>query len=690
MITRRHNRPDEQRGEAPQPGGRLCALTLLVLLMFSVPAQAQVPDTARTPPPDTTVAPAPAADTTSQREPALRPPLPFLTSPWGTPLAATPPIETNAAHVTDLLATAPGAFQYDLGATGWPHGWSMQGFHPQRPHLTLDGHAFTDPLTGRPRFDLLPMEFLRPPRIGAGASGQAVGAQAETRRYDIERPLTELRFRRHSEGMQAIAVAHAQQREISFGGPPGLFQIVGGYFGRGANNTYPNSDLRRERRWLGRLQYRRSGWSVRLSDLHTRHRTGVNGGVVPVGGAFGTVYNPTIAQVRDNTARRQTLRNDLTLTGRRAFTPAHVSTLSARWTKQTFRHLTSTDTLDAVTNTFAGFVRHDVTRGRHHLTARLSGAVDRASSGNALGPNPGTRSRFDATVHDSIGWGRTRLELDAGGHLDDGRTYPSVSARIEQRWARARVFASAGLAGQPTSWVQEHGFGSLIEPLDALQTETIVRGELGGAGRWGVFDAQMRVFAHQIRDPIELFAPAPGDTLAYRALDDPLQRAGATLQIGWRRAAESGLYATAQATAVRVFNETVSSAHRRISATLPDAFGRARIGARFVAFDGDLDTDLSLGGRAWTRMRSRQFHGPSALFAVPPPGAAVQAGTPLRYGPSSTLDIRADIGLRGATLFFAFENVLGGTNLQVGTLMVPVYPLPNQLFRFGVFWPIEN
>jgi hypothetical protein len=240
------------------------------------------------------------------------------------------------------------------------------------------------------------------------------------------------------------------------------------------------------------------------------------------------------------------------------------------------------------------------------------------------------------------------------------------------------------------SWVQERGFGSLIQPLDDAPTGQIVRGEAGFAAQFGPFDARMSAFAHQIRDPIELFAPEPGDTLAYRALNDPLQRAGATAQIGWRRTAESGLYATGQATAVQVLNETASTDHRRIAEALPEAFGQARIGARFVAFEGDLDTDLSIGGRAWTRMRSRQFHDPSGLFAVPPPGAAVQPDTPLRFGPSSSMNVRADIGLRGATLFFAFENALGGSGLQIGTLIVPVYPLPNRLFRFGVHWPIEN
>jgi hypothetical protein len=54
--------------------------------------------------------------------------------------------------------------------------------------------------------------------------------------------------------------------------------------------------------------------------------------------------------------------------------------------------------------------------------------------------------------------------------------------------------------------------------------------------------------------------------------------------------------------------------------------------------------------------------------------------------------------LRGATLFFTFENVQSTfapagsvqrqTSLVPGTFVVPVYPLPARQFRFGVHWPL--
>jgi hypothetical protein len=54
---------------------------------------------------------------------------------------------------------------------------------------------------------------------------------------------------------------------------------------------------------------------------------------------------------------------------------------------------------------------------------------------------------------------------------------------------------------------------------------------------------------------------------------------------------------------------------------------------------------------------------------------------------SGTLDIRFEAGIREAKLFFSLDNILAQL-VYPGALIVPVYPLPDQAFRFGVFWPI--
>ena len=123
--------------------------------------------------------------------------------------------------------------------------------------------------------------------------------------------------------------------------------------------------------------------------------------------------------------------------------------------------------------------------------------------------------------------------------------------------------------------------------------------------------------------------------------------------------------------------------HRRIAGTLPAAFARGRLGARMLLFRGDLDLDLYLQGRAWTTMRSRDLQPQTGLLVVPLASART-------FGPSGLLDVVAEAGVRGATLFFAYENALSGTALMPGTLLVPDYPYPAQRFRFGVYWPIRN
>lgn len=664
---------------------------LLLTVLLAAPLRAQVPDTLQTDTTrvDTTQAVAPD----SLRAPAAQEvpfvPLPFLTAPRGTPVVDSLPVRYPTPDLEYLLTRAPGSFLYDLGANGWPHGWSWEGFAPDRPALLFDGHPYNDPVTGRPRFDLLPPAFLRAPRVGTDRLGGPVAVYAEPRFYDVDRPFTELRYRRDNTAMQSVAVSHAQQRRIALLGDPGLLQIVGGYNGRAADNTYDNSDLRRERRLFGRLRYRQTRWSVTLRNLHSRRKIGAHGGVIPQG-PFITVYNPLIVNVRNPQARRQTIRNDLALTVRMPLVPGLTEpvTLSANWAAQTFRYY-NPDTLLVKTNSYHAYLRQDVTLGPQTLFAELGGTLDRVRTTNAWAGDR-SRIRLHATLRDSVALGATTLVLDGGLHADTRSVRPAATAHVAQRWGATRLFAEAGLAPQTTSWIAENGFGGFVQPLDAAPEGRILQGRLGVQTRFGAFDARLAGFAHTIEDPVELYATGAPDTLAARVSPQPFRRAGVTLGAGWRRNARAGLYAAGQATATAFLNPDAAPENARVDEVLPRLYGQGRVGVRFVAFAGDLDADLYVKGRAWTRTRSRQFHPPTGLFAIPPPDAPVldNPAVPLRFGPYGTLDATFEAGIRGATLFFTFENLLSGTRLQPGVLVVPVYPLPERRFRFGVFWPI--
>ncbi|MDX1488150.1 MAG: putative porin, partial [Acidiferrobacterales bacterium] len=97
----------------------------------------------------------------------------------------------------------------------------------------------------------------------------------------------------------------------------------------------------------------------------------------------------------------------------------------------------------------------------------------------------------------------------------------------------------------------------------------------------------------------------------------------------------------------------------------------------------DLLLDVAVRGRFWSQLRSRTLHPQTGLLVIPEAGARI-------FGPSGTLDVVLQGGIRTATLFVVYENILSGTAVLVGNLLVPTYPLPERRLRFGIYWPIFN
>ncbi|MGB1375930.1 MAG: hypothetical protein ACPG8N_09435 [Rhodothermales bacterium] len=116
---------------------------------------------------------------------------------------------------------------------------------------------------------------------------------------------------------------------------------------------------------------------------------------------------------------------------------------------------------------------------------------------------------------------------------------------------------------------------------------------------------------------------------------------------------------------------------------MPKRWASARLGWKALLFQGDLDLDLFVRGRAWESMHGLRLHTPTGLLVLPK-----DASTPASE--SAVVDIGAEGDVRGATFFFAYENMFSGTTLLIGNLLVPDYPLPRQRIRFGVYWPIAN
>ncbi len=708
---------DVVRPSSCSPGaerGRLAGIVLFVVLWaVVVPPAAGQADSTEAAPADTA-----RADTT--RGPSSdRQVLPGTARSLPGPIyGSRPPIDsipTLTPHVglEHVLAQQSGSFLYDLGAVGWPHGWSPRGLAPHRSRLWLEGQPYNSPLTGRARFDLLPPSFLDRPGIGTDPGGSAVGVHASWRDYDSLRPVTELRFRRDSNGLKAIEVGHSQKHRLSLFGATGLFQASFGYGGRTTDGAYVGSDLRRERRLWGRLRYQRDEWAMELTNLSSRHRIGAHSGVTPPRDeVFALIYVlPACETCSENPgARRNTFRNDLTARLRAPLVPGldAPTDLSVTWTSNTFDFESAADTTWTTRlNGGHGRLQQSLHVGPHDVTLGARGSLWAVGQSNVaeLGT---TRWETHAFARSALSIGASDLVLDAGLHSTSTLQYPSAGARFDGPLGPVRLTAEASVTGQHPSWFETDGFSGLVRPLSnaaASRSGRVLEGRVGLEYAPGPFNLAVEGFAHQIRDALDLYAAnlpagrqaASVDTVVARRASTPVRRVGATVSGGWREDASRGLYLSGQATVLKTLSDGASPLHTRLARTLPKVHGQGRIGARFVFFV-DLITDLYVQARGWTAMNSRWFHPPTGRLVVPPATDPVPSLPGFVPGPNGTIDVRAEIKLRGATLFFSLENAHVSfdrpgsfqrrATLQQGVFTVPVYPLPARQFRFGVHWPI--
>ena len=126
-----------------------------------------------------------------------------------------------------------------------------------------------------------------------------------------------------------------------------------------------------------------------------------------------------------------------------------------------------------------------------------------------------------------------------------------------------------------------------------------------------------------------------------------------------------------------------ASAAERWADGWPEQTVSGRVGWRRVLFLGDLDADLYLSGTTWSAFGSRAFHRATGLLVVP-------AAADRRVDASWSVDVVFEGQIRTATVFLSYENALAGTSSLAGNQLVPLYPLAEQRFRIGVYWPIPN
>ena len=159
-------------------------------------------------------------------------------------------------------------------------------------------------------------------------------------------------------------------------------------------------------------------------------------------------------------------------------------------------------------------------------------------------------------------------------------------------------------------------------------------------------------------------------------------RSTVTASLRWRDDGRRGLYLRLSGS-VQSSKAPTSAAGALWEGSMPDSWASGRLGWRALLFQSDLDLDLYIRGRTWGSMNGLRLHTPTGLLVLPEDASS-------QVSESAAVDIGAEGDVRGATFFFAYENIFSGTTVQIGNLLVPDYPFPRQRIRFGVYWPIAN
>lgn len=604
-----------------------------------------------------------------------------------------------ALDLFEMFADEPGSFTYWFGTPGWPDGWSYRGLPPHSTGLVVEDRPFTHIFTGRPGDQLVPLALVEAPQLGAGPFGRPTAALLRFRSFAAPQPITEAKYWRGGGGLQSIDVVHAQHRRRAVRGRPGFLNVLGAYSGRAANGEYPGSRLRRARQVLLRMRYQQQHWAIEVANLHNRRFVGAHGGVIPDPGDFESIYIRPGATVVNPDARRRIIRNDFWMRGGfDVFGP--MTSVSLFWTAEMSRYSLPSDTLGTRADRAGLVVSQPLARTSRHRVS-LDASVWRDAIAPEGGFHQPTFTRWHATtaLRDSISAGVWRAIAQAGMGAFSGRLHPlgGLSVRADGGFLRAN--ASVQLSTLHDAPVAVTGFGSLsgLDPGEADGTDqsqadgsgsvddtdgrarSVLQGALAFGIHVGGLDFEMGGFASHIAEPVDYFVIG-GDSVAALEPSSALMALGGYGLLRWRPDASRGLYGRLQST-LHIVADRTDPLIARISDTLPRISGRARAGAKFLLFQGDLDANAYVEVVAWSAMRSRSLHPETGLLTVPEGGARI-------LGPSSMVNVAMEAEIRGATLFLIYENVLSGTALMTGNMIVPVYPLPARRFRFGVFWPI--
>lgn len=672
---------ERAKGRAGARGKGAARVAFAALALCAArPVAAQVPDSAAVQRDSMAVGPA-VPDSPGVAAPAAARSAVAFAGPEPGRVVTPTPTRQPVFGAAELLGALPGAFPYDLGVPGAPDGVSFGGLAPERASLSLDGVPAADLFSGRPAWELLPLDALAPLRL-APRYGAPVGVDAHLRAFAASVPVTELRYRTAPTGIQFISATHAQTRRPGLlrrlGGDRARLQVLAHVGGRRADGEFAGAAVRG---WqvLARIGIALPAFSLELTERHGRDESGARAALTPPTTDFDTVYDRDAAVVLDPQATRETVRNDLAATLRLPLLPEPL-TATAFWTAETFRYASpaaAPDTLAARGDRVGFRLVQPVRAGPNRFLARAEGWLTRADPGPGF-PEPEEVSAIHVALLDSLSLGGFEVGLEAGWHRAGDAAFPALGARAA--WAGEAVHAEAGVrrAGALPSRMEREGFGGLVLPGGDREERTLAL-DASLDLRVGPFDVGLRAEALRQTDPTVL--ALTDSAAAFVRPGGDFRRATGTLALGWRDRAARGLYVRVQASAHAFLNPDDSPIHEAEADAVPPLWGHARAGWRARGlFDGSLDLDLALRSRFWTAFRSRALHAPTALYALPLPSSRAADGR-------ATLDVLAEAGIGGgrATAFVLYENALAG-HAYPGAYVVPVHPLPEPRLRFGVFW----
>ena len=665
--------------------------------LWMLPAQAQVVDTTevvrpprpdisrdtlRVPPSDSLMIPADSAVVPR----TVLPRIPFPEALPGTFPVDSLPARMPALDAVGILAETPASFVYDFGALGWPDGWSPYALNPSRISLTLDGRPLNDGLTGQPELELLPVAFLRPLSLKPGDLGEPVGVQSVIRAFDARRPLSEIRFRSGKSGLQSVWVSHSQNRRLGWFGQPGEWGFTLGYGGHGTNGEYDGTRLSRTRQFLTRLRFSTAYGALEITNLYNRKKIGAHAGVRPSGSIYETIYNRFSALVNNPDARREKLRNDLGATLHAPVLPGlgEPMMLQGYWIENRIKYYNAGDTLWAHARRLGYGVEQGIQAGALRLFARLDGWNESVLSASS---EPGAARSF-LSLKGGLLFQRDGINVkgDGGLYRQHGATFPGGVLRVDLGRGNLSAFGELTRSGVTLPWIEQYGWAGLVEIRDELPETRFLMARGGGSLSLGWLSIGAEAFVHQTNQFSDLYMASEAgtpDSLVTIVSEEAHRWAGLSATLGFRKDKKRGLFFTVTPSLNQMQNPTASAEHVRQSNSLPEWYIRAKLGVRYLLFKGDFDVDFYLQGRAWSAFQSRRLHPQTGRLVIPV--------TTSRFVESSgTLDAVMEIGVRTAKIFVSMENILSGTSLLIGNQLVPDYPLPEQRFRFGVFWPISG